>query len=47
MYWPAREPGDAPAAPQLRLMLSRSCCCSACMRISVWAPLQTTGWHHA
>ena len=35
MYWPGREPGDAPAAPQLRLMLSRSCCCSACMRNSL------------
>ena len=32
MYWPGREVGEAPAAPQLRLMLSRSCCCSACMR---------------
>ena len=31
MYWPGREVGEAPAAPQLRLMLSRSCCCSACM----------------
>lgn len=30
MYWPGLELGEAPAAPQLRLMLSRSCCCSAC-----------------
>ena len=37
MYWPGREPGDAPAAPQLRLMLSRSCCCSACMRIGLFS----------
>ena len=31
MYCPGRELGEAPAAPQLRLMLSRSCCCCACM----------------
>ena len=30
MYCPGRELGEAPAAPQLRLILSLSCCCSAC-----------------